>query len=47
MKPGTYRARDDGAQSVRDLQAALKSAKGREALRIGTALTKARRASGG
>jgi hypothetical protein len=46
MKPGTYRARDDGAQSVRDLQAALKGAKGREALRLGTALTKARRAGG-
>jgi hypothetical protein len=47
MKPGTSRPRNDGEQSVRDLQTALRNAKGREALRIGTALTKARRASGG
>ena len=47
MRPGTYRARDDGAQSVRDLQMQLKGAKGREALRIATEITRARRANGG
>jgi hypothetical protein len=47
MRPGTYRARDDGAQSVRDLQMQLKGAKGRDALRIATEITRARRANGG
>ena len=46
MRPGTYRARDDGAQSVRDLQMQLKGAKGRDALRIATEITRARRANG-
>jgi hypothetical protein len=45
MRPGTYRARDDGAQSVRELSARLDRASGREALRLGTALTRAKRAA--
>jgi hypothetical protein len=47
QKPGTYRAPDGGEQSVRDLQMRLNRASGREALRLATELTKARRASGG
>jgi hypothetical protein len=43
MRPGTYRAPSDGADSVRELQARLNRASGREALRIATALTKAKR----
>jgi hypothetical protein len=46
MKPGTYRAPDSG-QSVRDLQMQLKGAKGRDALRIATEITRARRMNGG
>jgi hypothetical protein len=47
MRPGTYRARDDGAASVAELQARLNRASGREALRLGTALTRAKRAMDG
>jgi hypothetical protein len=47
MKPGAYRARDDGAQSVRDLQMRLKGASGRRAIEIGAELTRAKRTSGG
>jgi hypothetical protein len=47
MRPGTYRAPSDGADSVRELEARLRRASGREALRLGTALTRAKRASGG
>jgi hypothetical protein len=48
LKPGTARAYvDGGAQSVRDLTAQLKTAKGTAALRIATELTKARRAMNG
>jgi hypothetical protein len=43
IRPGTYRARDDG-QSVYELSARLSKAKGRDALRIATELTKAKRA---
>jgi hypothetical protein len=46
MRPGVYRAPDSGGD-VRDLQRQLKGAKGREALRIATEITRARRASGG
>jgi hypothetical protein len=46
IKPGTYRAPDSGEGSVRELQARLRGASGREALRLATELTKARRASG-
>jgi hypothetical protein len=46
QKPGTYRARNDG-DSVSNLQSALSRASGREAIRIGAALTRARRANGG
>ena len=43
VKPGTYRSASDGdAQSVDELTARLKNATGREAIRLGTALTKAR-----
>jgi hypothetical protein len=45
IRPGTYRRASDGdAQSVGDLTARLAKATGREAIRLGTALTKARRA---
>ena len=47
LKPGTARAYDGGAQSVRDLTAQLKTAKGNAALRIATELTKAKRAMNG
>ena len=48
VKPGTYRSASDGdAQSVGELTARLKKATGREAIRLGTALTKARRAMNG
>jgi hypothetical protein len=48
IKPGTYRRASDGdAQSVGELTARLKNASGREAIRLGTALTKARRAMNG
>ena len=48
IKPGTYRsAADSDAQSVDELTAQLKKATGREAIRLGTALTKARRAMNG
>jgi hypothetical protein len=47
QKPGAYRAVNDGAQSVRELQQRLYRASGREALRVATELTKARRANGG
>jgi hypothetical protein len=47
QKPGTWRARDDGAASVAGLSAKLGRVSGREALRVATELTKARRASGG
>jgi hypothetical protein len=47
QRPGTYRAPSDGADSVRELEARLRRASGREALRLGTALTRAKRASGG
>jgi hypothetical protein len=47
QKPGTWRASDGGEQSVRELQMRLKGASGREALRLATELTKARRANGG
>jgi hypothetical protein len=47
IRPGTYRARDDGAQSVRELQMRLDRASGREAIRIGAELTRAKRANGG
>jgi hypothetical protein len=40
QKPGTYRAPDSGEQSVRDLQARLGRASGREAIRIGAELTR-------
>jgi hypothetical protein len=46
MRPGTYRAPDSGGD-VRDLQRQLKGATGREALRIATEITRARRANGG
>jgi hypothetical protein len=46
QKPGVYRAPDSGGD-VRDLQRQLRGAKGREALRIATEITRARRASGG
>jgi hypothetical protein len=45
IRPGTYRASDDGV-SARDLERQLKNAKGREALRIATELTRARRNGG-
>ena len=41
------RASDGDAQSVAELTARLAKATGREALRLGTALTKARRAMNG
>jgi len=48
IRPGTYRSASDGdAQSVGELTARLKKATGREAIRLGTALTKARRALNG
>jgi hypothetical protein len=47
QRPGTYRAVNDGAQSVRELQQRLNRASGREALRLATELTKARRVNGG
>jgi hypothetical protein len=47
IRPGTYRTPDSGEGSVRELSARLANASGREALRIATALTKARRANGG
>ena len=48
IKPGTYRSASDGdAQSVDELTARLKKATGREAIRLGTALTKAKRALNG
>jgi hypothetical protein len=47
QKPGTYRAPDGGEQSTRELQARLSRASGREALRLATELTRARRANGG
>jgi hypothetical protein len=47
QKPGTWRARDDGAASVAGLSAKLGRVSGREALRVATELTKARRANGG
>jgi hypothetical protein len=46
MRPGTYRARDDGAQSVRELQSRLSRSSGREALRIATELQRAKRSGG-
>ena len=48
IRPGTYRRASDGdAQSVGELTAQLAKATGREAIRLGTALTKARRAMNG
>ena len=48
VKPGTYRSASDGdTRSVGELTARLKNASGREAIRLGTALTKARRAMNG
>jgi hypothetical protein len=47
LRPGVARSRDDGSQSVRELQMQLKGAKGRDALRIATEITRARRANGG
>jgi hypothetical protein len=48
IRPGTYRRASDGdAQSVGELTARLAKASGREAIRLGTALTKARRALNG
>jgi hypothetical protein len=48
IRPGTYRSASDGdAQSVGELTARLAKATGREAIRLGTALTKARRAMNG
>jgi hypothetical protein len=48
LKPGMYRRASDGdAQSVHELTARLKNATGREAIRLGTALTKAKRALNG
>jgi hypothetical protein len=48
QKPGTGRAYvSGGAQSVRDLTAQLKTAKGNSALRIATELTRAKRAMNG
>ena len=48
IRPGTYRSASDGdAQSVNELKARLKKATGREAIRLGTALTKAKRAHNG
>jgi hypothetical protein len=44
LRPGTYRARDDGAQSVHELSARLSKASGREAIRLATELQRARRA---
>jgi hypothetical protein len=44
MKPGAYRARDDGAQSVHELSARLSRASGREAIRLATELQRAKRA---
>ena len=45
VKRGMYRSASDGdAQSVGELTARLAKATGREAIRLGTALTKARRA---
>jgi hypothetical protein len=44
QRPGTYRARDDGAQSVHELSARLAKASGREAIRIATELQRAKRA---
>jgi hypothetical protein len=44
MRPGTYRARDDGAQSVHELSARLSKASGREAIRLATELQRAKRA---
>jgi hypothetical protein len=46
QRPGVYRAPESGGD-VRDLQRQLKGAKGREALRIATEITRARRGSGG
>ena len=48
IKPGTYRSASDGdAQSVNELKARLKKATGREAIRLGTQLTRAERAQNG
>jgi hypothetical protein len=48
LKPGTYRSASDGdASSVAELTAKLTRATGREALRLGTALTRAKRALNG
>ena len=44
MKPGAYRSRDDGAQSVHELSARLSRASGREAIRLATELQRAKRA---
>jgi hypothetical protein len=44
QKPGAYRARDDGAQSVHELSARLSRASGREAIRLATELQRAKRA---
>jgi hypothetical protein len=44
MRPGTYRARDDGAASVQELSARLSKASGREAVRLATELQRAKRA---
>jgi hypothetical protein len=47
IKPGTYRASGGDATSVAELQARLSRASGREALRLGAALTRAKRAMNG
>jgi hypothetical protein len=47
IRPGAHRASDGDASSVAELSARLTRATGREAIRLGTALTKARRANGG
>jgi hypothetical protein len=47
QRPGTYRAANDAASSVAELQRRLGRANGREALRIATELQRARRLNGG
>jgi hypothetical protein len=44
LRPGAYRARDDGAASVAELQRRLRGVSGRRAIEIGAELTRAKRA---
>jgi hypothetical protein len=46
MRPGVARSRDDGAASVQELSARLARASGREAIRLGTELQRAKRERG-